>query len=129
VADVRKARRDAEKAAREALSQTLVGVAGELGVALAEERVTAADVEAARTKSAEIIASAKREARSVLDAAESIAASASATYAHRWVAAKDAGWTAAQLRAMGYDQPVVARKRKSSDTPTADHATPTGDRD
>lgn len=88
MADARKARRDAEKAARDALSGTLVGTAGDLGVAHAA-----------------------RQDAQVKEAADS-AGEALTTYAEAWAAARDAGWSQAQLKAMGYEKASVPRKAK-----------------
>ena len=108
--DVRRARREAEKAAREALSGTLVGVAGDLGAALAGQQEATAAVQTARAKGEVIIEAANREAAAVVEAAVVEASAAGETYTAAWDAAKDAGWTPAQLRSMGYSKPPAARK-------------------
>ena len=137
MADVKRARREAEKAAREALSGTLVGVAGDLGAALAGQHEAADTVQAARVKAEGIIEAARREATALIEDAERDAATAAETYAAAWAAAKQAGWTPAQLRAMGYDKPPTPRKPTPRDvaghhsaagtTPTDPGQTPAAD--
>lgn len=108
--DVKRARREAEKAAREALSGTLVGVAGDLGAALAGQQEATAAVQTAHAKGESIIEAARREAAAVVQAAEVEASAAGESYTAAWNAAKDAGWTPAQLRSMGYSKPPASRK-------------------
>lgn len=71
-------------------------------------------------------AAARREAAELIKTAENDAAAASDTYASAWTAAKDAGWTPAQLRSMGYDKPPATRKRagrgRNSATTSAAHS-------
>lgn len=57
-----------------------------------------------------IIEAARREAAAVVEAAEAEASAAGETYTAAWNAAKDAGWTPAQLRSMGYSKPPASRK-------------------
>jgi hypothetical protein len=61
MADVRTARRNAEKAARDALAGTLVGAAGELGVARATQQEATADVDAAAEKGRQLVEAARLE--------------------------------------------------------------------
>lgn len=110
MADLRKARREAEKTARDALSGTLVGTAGELGVAQAAQKDAAESISVARAKAAAIVAAAKREADAVIAAAEVESRNADKTYADTWHAAKNAGWSATQLRGMGYNKAPAQRK-------------------
>ncbi len=110
MADARRARREAEKAARDALSGTLVGVAGDLGAAAAGQQDAAVTVDVARAKAATIVEAARREAAAVIAFAEHEEAAAAQTYAAAWSAARDAGWTPAQLRSMGYGKPPTSRK-------------------
>ena len=99
MADARTARRTAEKLARDALGGTLLGAAGELGVALARR------AEAAGT----IAAAADERAREIVRAAE-----ADTGYAAAWRAATTAGWAPAQLRGMGYPRPSTPRRRAAA---------------
>lgn len=110
MADVKRARREAEKAARDALSGTLVGAAGDLGAALAGQQEAAEAVQTARAKGEAIIEAARREAAAVVEAAVVEASAAGESYTAAWNAAKDAGWTPAQLRSMGYSKPPATRK-------------------
>lgn len=107
--DVRRARREAEKVAREALNGTLVDKAGELGVALAGQADAAANVAAARVKAEAIIEAAQAEGAALVAAAQAEAGEAGKAYAAAWNAGKDAGWSPAQLRAMGYAKPSSRR--------------------
>ena len=101
MADARTARRTAEKLARDALGGTLLGAAGELGVALAR-----------RAEAAGTIAAATENAREIVRAAE-----ADTGYAAAWRAATTAGWAPAQLRGMGYPRPVTPRRRAAAPAP------------
>jgi hypothetical protein len=109
VADVRGARCNAEKVAREALAGTLVGVAGELGVARARQQEAAEGVEAAAEKGRQLAVAAKAEAAALLDRAKAEVTETDGDYGAAWQAARDAGWTRAQLRGMGY--PAPGRRR------------------
>ena len=106
--DAQRARRDAEKAAREALNGTLVDKAGELGVALAAQAEAADAVTAGRAKATALLDAAHADGAALISAAQAKAAQAHATYAAAWHASKDAGWTPAQLRSMGYTKPPAA---------------------
>jgi hypothetical protein len=103
MADLRTARRTAEQLARDALGGTLLGAAGELGVALAR-----------RAEAAGAIAAAAERAREIVRAAE---AEADTGYAAAWRAATTAGWAPAQLRGMGYPRPVTPRRRAGGPVP------------
>jgi hypothetical protein len=62
----------------------------------------------------------------VVQAAEAEASAAGETYTAAWNAAKDAGWTPAQLRSMGYSKPPASRKTAPR-TSTADVASTPGE--
>src|SRR5664280_2687923 len=62
MADLRTARRTAEQLAREALGGTLLGAAGELGVALARRAEAAGTIAAAAENAREIVRAAEAEA-------------------------------------------------------------------
>src|SRR5450759_5305940 len=96
--DPRRARRDAEQAARAALGDTLIGVAGQLGEAHAHARNLTEQLAAARHKAEQIRAAADVQARELTDRAEADVAEAAGGYAAAWAAAKDAGWAPNQLR-------------------------------
>ncbi len=122
MADVRRARREAEKAAREALSGTLVDKAGELGVALAGQNEASENVTEARSKARALVEAAQAEGEALVAAAEAEAGKADEVYAAAWNAGKDAGWSPAQLRAMGYAKPPVARRSAPVRPAVADQA-------
>ena len=114
MADVRTARRNAEKAARDALAGTLVGAVGELGVARATQQEASAGVDAAAEKGRQLLKAAQLEAAALLDRAQAQVAEADTGYASAWQAARTAGWAPAQLRGMGYTAPpasALARRR------------------
>lgn len=113
MADVRRVRRDAEKAAREALSGTLVDKAGALGVALAGQAEATETVTTARAKAATLIEAAHAEGAALITSAQADASTADDAYAAAWNASKQAGWTPAQLRAMGYPKPPAGRRPTS----------------
>ncbi len=116
MADVRKARRDAEKAALDVLAGTMVGAAGALGEARAAQQEAADTVAAAAVKAADILAAAKVQADSVTAAAEAHVVAAAEGYADAYTAARDAGWTPVQLKTMGYEKPATGRRTTTSDT-------------
>src|SRR5450756_1113954 len=95
MADLRTARRTAEQLARDALGGTLLGAAGELGVALARRAEAAGTIAAAAEKAREIVRAA--EAAAVVDRARQEATEADTGYAAAWRAATTAGWAPAQL--------------------------------
>src|SRR5450759_3484633 len=66
MADLRTARRTAEKLARDALGGTLLGAAGELGVALARRAEAAAAMASAAERAREIVRAAEAEAAAVV---------------------------------------------------------------
>ena len=120
MADVRTARRNAEKVARDALAGTLVGAAGELGVARATQQEAGAGMDAAVEKGRQLLEAARLEAAALLDRAQAQVAEADTGYASAWQGARDAGWTPAQLRGMGYSAPPAsasARRRTARDRP------------
>ena len=110
MADVRTARRNAEKAARDALAGTLVGAAGELGAARATQQEAGAGVAAAAEKGRQVVEAAQLvEAAALLDRAQAQVAETDTGYASAWQGARDAGWAPAQLRGMGYPAPPALR--------------------
>ena len=128
MADVRTARRNAEKAARDALAGTLVGAAGELGVARATQQEAGAGVDAAAEKGRQLLEAAQLEAAALLDRARAQVAEADTGYASAWQGARDAGWTPAQLRGMGYPAPpasALARRRTAKRDRRGDGGRPT----
>lgn len=125
MADTRKARRDAEKAAKETLGTTLVDAAGDIGAAHAEQQAAADVVQTAKTKAEEIRRAAETEAAAVIADAEQHVTIANTTYATAWNAAKTAGWTPAQLRSMGYTKPPTQRRAPQPEPQVTETTTPT----
>jgi len=117
MADLRTARRTAEKLARDALGGTLLGAAGELGVALARRAEAAEAIAAAAERAREIVRAAEAEAAVVVDRARQEATEADTGYAAAWRAATTVGWAPAQLRGMGYPRPVTPRRRAGGPVP------------
>ena len=110
MADARKARRDAEKAALDVFAGTMVGAAGAIGEARAAQQDAEETVATAARKAADIIAAAKVQAAAVTAAADAEVTAAADRYADAYTAARDAGWTPAQLKTMGYDKPAATRR-------------------
>jgi hypothetical protein len=67
MADLRTARRTAEQLARDALGGTLLGAAGELGVALARRAEAVEAIAAAAERAREIVRAAEAEAAAVVE--------------------------------------------------------------
>ena len=109
MADLRRARRNAEKTARAALNGTLVDSAGELGAALASQLEAHRNVDAVRDHAKALVEAARADGRALITAAQADADQADTMYAAAWTAGKAAGWPPAQLRAMGYPKPPARR--------------------
>jgi len=113
VADMRAARRTAERAAREALATTMVGSVGDLGEAAAARGDLADAVTAAQQKKAEMVEAARREAGVLVEAARARVRDGEAAYEQAWAAACRSGWTPAALKQMGYQPPARQRDRSA----------------
>ena len=111
MADMRAARRTAERAAREALATTMVGSVGDLGEAAAARLDLADAVIAAQQKRADLVEAARREAGVLVDAARARVRDGEAAYEQAWAAACRSGWTPAALKQMGYQPPARRRDR------------------
>lgn len=61
----------------------------------------------ARSKARALVEAAQAEGEALVAAAEAEAGKADEVYAAAWNAGKDAGWSPAQLRTMGYPKPPV----------------------
>jgi len=96
-----------------------VGAAGELGVAHARRQEAADAVAAAAAAGRGLVQAAEAEAAALRDRAQAEVATAAAGYAGAWQSARDAGWTPALLRGMGYSQPSAARPARRAATPAA----------
>ena len=125
MADARSARRSAEKVAREALAGCMVGAAGELGVAQGRRQEAADAVAFAAEAGQRLVQAAQIEAAALRERAQAEVAAADAGYAGAWQAARDAGWTPALLRGMGYSQPAATRlARRPADSATVGEPSP-----
>lgn len=109
--EARDARRTAERTARERLGGSLIGAAGELGVALAQQHTAAAGLTAAEDQAREHVHRAQQEADAMLANAGQRVAAADEDYRRAHEAALAAGWSAAALADMGYVAPPAPRKR------------------
>lgn len=109
--DTRVARRAAEKAARDLITSR-AAVIGELGVVQAERAQLAQDVTAANARGRELVASAEAEATRLVDAAQDLVVDADQRYAHVYSAATGAGWTAADLNALGFQPDTEGSSRR-----------------
>ncbi len=109
--DTRAARRAAEKAARDLISHraTLVG---ELGVAQAERTQLEDDVAAAAERGRQLIAEAQAEAARLLEHAQACVRDAEQRYTDVYTSATAAGWTPADLTALGFQPATGSRPRQ-----------------
>ena len=124
MAEVRDARRAAERAARERLGGPLINAAGELGVAAARREAAAAGVAGAQQQAREHLARAQAEAdRMVADARAAVTA-ADEQYQRAHEEAVAAGWAPSALTDMGYPAPPTPQRprgprgRGQEDAPT-----------
>ena len=107
--DARAARRAAEKAARDLISQRAARV-GDLGVLRAERAQLADDVTTAQAQGQHLVAAAQAEAGALVQAARDLALDGEQRYADAYSAATAAGWIADDLAALGY-QPAQTKTR------------------
>ena len=120
--DTRTARRAAEKAARELITDR-AAVVGELAVAHAERTQVDALVTSAGERGRQLVAAAEAEAAGLLDTAQAGVRHADQRYADVYSAATAAGWAAADLTALGFQPaPTRTRRRTSPDQSAAIHA-------
>lgn len=112
----RHVRKTAEKAALDALAGDMVAVIGDLAVATADVSSATDAVSVAAMRAQELVAAATREGEALVAAAGAGVDEALDIYARNWARAKAAGWSPAQLRSMGYDQP---KKRPRKVVPAA----------
>jgi hypothetical protein len=118
--DSRTARRAAEKAARDLIA-TRAALVGELGVAAAERTQLIADVTTATDRGRELIAAAEAEAAHLVAAARHLVADGEQRYTDAYTAATTAGWTPADLTALGYPPATTNTARRRRQAP-ADQA-------
>lgn len=111
--DTRAARRAAEKAARNLINNRTAPI-GELGVAQAERALLEAEVVAAAGRGRQLVAAAEDEAARLLEHAQSAVRNATERYADLYSAATMAGWTPADLAALGFDSTSPHPRRAST---------------
>jgi hypothetical protein len=99
--DLREARRAAEKAAREKISDR-VRLAGELGVLAQRQAEMTAALALARERAAAIVVAAQDSAQRILDVAAGNLDEASAQYGSAYAAALTAGWSESDLNGIGF---------------------------
>ena len=100
--DLREARRAAEKAARDRVSER-VRLAGELGV-LAQRRIEMEHgVDVALERARALMQAAKESGQRLVDAASASLDEASSQYENAYAAALYAGWTTADLDDIGFN--------------------------
>ncbi|RKS80662.1 hypothetical protein CLV35_0252 [Motilibacter peucedani] len=113
MADSKSARRDAERAAQALLENTMVKAAGELGAASATRADATVGVDSARTRGAELISDAQRQADQLVADAQASVTAAEATYAAAWKSALAAGWTPDALTNLGHTVPSRPTRARS----------------
>lgn len=116
MADVRGARRAAEKAARERLAGPLISAVGELGVAIAQQTAAGAGVGTAEQRAHEHMQQAQVEADAMVAEARSQIGVADEQYRKAHEAAVTAGWATAALADMGYDAPATPKPTRARAT-------------
>lgn len=109
--DTRVARRAAEKAARDLITSRAV-VVGELGVVAAERAQLAEGVSAANRRGRDLVAAAEAEAARLVAAAQDLVAEADQRYTDVYNAATGAGWTSADLVALGFQPGTASTTRR-----------------
>lgn len=125
--DAREARRAAEKAAKEQLQQTLVGVVGDLGVAHAQRVDASTGVTDAAQQGRELVKQAEARAAELTATAKEAVEQAEADYVAAFEGAVTAGWSAGTLAGMGYDRPGKTRRvgsKTASPAPTSTEDAP-----
>lgn len=122
--DSRKARREAERAARDRLGNDLIAVVGDLGVALALHSDAESRVEGVRAEATAHVEKAKLEAKTMVEAAQAAVRDAEQEYRSTYDRALEAGWSNGKLKDMGY--PAPRRTRPSSNgKPSSEPSTAT----
>ena len=127
--DSRTARRTAERAARDLIT-TRAALVGELGVATVERTQLAAGIVTASDRGRQLVADAETEADRLVAAAQELAAAGEQRYTDAYTAATAAGWTPADLTALGFPAgtPTPRRRRQAGfdgpPPPLQTHATP-----
>lgn len=87
-------------------------VVGELGVVAAERAQLAEDVSAASRRGRDLVEAAQAEASRLVAAAQDLVAEADQRYADVYSAATGAGWTSADLSALGFQPGAASATRR-----------------
>ncbi len=109
--DARRARRAAEKAARD-LINSRAALVGELGVMHAERARLAEEVKAAAEQGRQLIADAEAEASSLVTSAQDLSRAGDQLYADAYQVAATGGWTAADLTTLGFEPASIGPRRR-----------------
>lgn len=113
--DARTARQAAQRAAR-ALVAGRTSTVGDLAARHAELQAALGGIEAARAQGAELVQAARQQAQQLLDTAEQHADTRRTVVQAAHQAARDAGWTSADLTALGLGPPVAPGPRRAQPT-------------
>ena len=124
MAEIRDARRAAERAARERLGGPLISAAGELGVAAAQRK--AAGVASAQQQAQEHLARAQAEAERMVADARAAVTAADEQYRRAHEEAVAAGWAPGALTDMGYALPPEPKRGRGSRGGQREETPPTG---
>ncbi len=124
MAELKAARRAAEKAARERLAGPLINAAGQLGVAAAQQQAAAAAVDDAKQQAQAHLRQAQLEADRMLTQARDHVTAADDHYRQAHHAALTAGWSPAALADMGYTPPASARRNRNQPAHPGTDSTP-----
>lgn len=103
-------RKAAEQAARLALTDRINAV-GALGQAAAQRATAGEEPTRAAAKAADLLAAARAEGQRLRDEARDAIATADGLYATAHADAVAAGWSAKELKALGYPAPATRRQR------------------
>lgn len=114
--DSRSARRAAEKAARDLITNR-AALVGELGVAAAERTQLAADVTAADERGRQLVADAEAQAARLVAAVQDLVADGEQRYADAYTAATAAGWAPSDLTALGFPPVATSSTRRRRPSP------------
>lgn len=104
--DAREARRAAEKAAKEQLANSLIGLVGDLGVSHAKQGTYRDAIGDAEKEAKRLIEEAQAKGAELVKNAREAAEAADADYASTHAKAVAAGWTAENLANIGYPSPT-----------------------
>lgn len=121
--DARAARRAAEKAARDLISDR-AALVGQLGVLQAERTYLADAVAAARVRARQLVIEAEAEGKRLVTAARELAQIGEQRYADAYGAATTGGWTPVDLTALGFTTANTAARRRQGRGDEPEHSPP-----